>query len=88
MKKPIKKAQDGESLTQGAKGYTSTKKVATKKGPRYYQGESPNMEFAREISAMKARGVNDSIPKAKLAKETLERLSKKKNGGRTNPKKK
>jgi hypothetical protein len=76
----IKKAQGGEYLTKEGNAYTSTKKVKTKNGPRYYQGSSPSMSFAREIASNKALGVNDSIPKAKLSARALEIMNKK-NGG-------
>jgi hypothetical protein len=76
----IKKAQGGEYLTKEGNKYTATKKVKTKNGPRYYQGSSPSMSFAREIASNKALGVNDSIPKAKLSARALEIMNKK-NGG-------
>jgi hypothetical protein len=77
----IKKAQGGEYLTKEGNTYTSTKKVKTKNGPRYYQGSSSNMEFARELASNKALKINDSIPKAKLSARALEMMNKKKNGG-------
>jgi hypothetical protein len=76
----IKKAQGGEYLTKEGNTYTSTKKVNTKNGPRYYQGKSPNMSFATEIASEKARKINDSIPKAKLSARALEVMNNK-NGG-------
>lgn len=76
----IKKAQDGEYLTKEGNNYTSTKKVKTKNGPRYYQGSSPSMSFARTIASDKARKINDSIPKARLSPRALEMMNKK-NGG-------
>ena len=76
----IKKAQDGEYLTKEGNNYTSTKKVKTKNGPRYYQGSSPRMSFARTIASDKARKINDSIPKVKLSPRALEMMNKK-NGG-------
>ena len=42
----IKKAQNGEYVTQEGKNYIATKKVKTKNGPRYYQGISPNLPFS------------------------------------------
>jgi hypothetical protein len=77
----IKKGQNGEYLTKEGSNYTSTKKVNTKNGPRYYQGNSPSMSFARELASDKARKINDSIPKAKLSSKALEMMDKKKNGG-------
>jgi len=77
----IKKAQNGEYITQEGKNYTATKKVKTKNGPRYYQGKSPSMSFAMEIASDKARKINDSIPKAKLSPRALEMMNKK-NGGK------
>jgi hypothetical protein len=76
----IKKAQGGEYLTKEGNTYTSTKKVKTKNGPRYYQGKSPSMSFAMEIASDKARKINDSIPKAKLSARALEVMNNK-NGG-------
>jgi len=76
----VKKAQDGEYVTQEGKNYTATKKVKTKNGPRYYQGSSPSMSFARTIASDKARKINDSIPKARLSPRALEMMNKK-NGG-------
>jgi len=78
----IKKAQGGEYLTKEGNTYTSTKKVKTKNGPRYYQGKSPSMSFAMEIASDKARKINDSIPKAKLSARALEVMNQK-NGGKT-----
>ena len=78
----IKKAQGGEFLTKEGNIYTSTKKVKTKNGPRYYQGKSPSMSFSREIASDKARKINDSIPKAKLSARALEVMNQK-NGGKT-----
>ena len=77
----IKKAQNGEYVTKEGNNYTSTKKVKTKNGPRYYQGKSPNLSFAMEIASDKARKINDSIPKAKLSPRALEMMNKK-NGGK------
>ena len=77
---PIKKAQGGEYLTQEGNKYTSTKKVNTKDGPRYYQGISPSMSFARRLASEKALKINDSIPKAKLSARALEVMNQK-NGG-------
>jgi hypothetical protein len=77
----IKKAQTGEFLTKEDGKYTSTKKVKTKNGPRYYQGKSPNMSFARELAFDKALKINDSIPKAKLSARALEVMNQK-NGGK------
>jgi len=74
----IKKAQDGEYLTKEGSNYTSTKKVKTNNGPRYYQGKSSSMSFSREIASDKARKINDSIPKAKLSARALEMMDKKK----------
>jgi len=76
----IKKAQDGEYLTKEGSNYTSTKKVKTNNGPRYYQGKSSSMSFSREIASDKARKINDSIPKAKLSARALEVMNQK-NGG-------
>jgi hypothetical protein len=76
----LKKAQGGEYLTKEGNTYTSTKKVKTKNGPRYYQGKSPSMSFSREIASDKARKINDSIPKAKLSARALEVMNNK-NGG-------
>jgi len=70
-----------EYITQEGKNYTTTKKVNTNNGPRYYQGISPNMEFARELASKKALKINDSIPKSKLSARALEMLNEKKNGG-------
>jgi hypothetical protein len=77
----IKKAQGGEFLTQEDGKYTSTKKVKTKNGPRYYQGKSPSMSFARELAFDKTLNVNDSIPKSKLSARALEVMDQK-NGGK------
>jgi len=77
----IKKAQGGEYLTKEGNTYTSTKKVKTKNGPRYYQGKSPNLSFSMEIASDKARKINDSIPKAKLSARALEVMNQK-NGGK------
>jgi hypothetical protein len=77
----IKKAQDGEYLTQEGNKYTSTKKVNTKDGPRYYQGMSPSMSFARRLASEKALKINDSIPKAKLSPRAIEVMNQK-NGGK------
>ena len=78
---PIKKAQGGEYLTQEGNKYTSTKKLNTKDGPRYYQGISPSMSFARRLASEKALKINDSIPKAKLSPRALEVMNQK-NGGK------
>ena len=78
----IKKAQGGEFLTKEDGKYTSTKKVKTKNGPRYYQGKSPDMSFARELAFDKQRAnPADSIPKAKLSARALEVMDQK-NGGK------
>ena len=78
----IKKAQDGEYITQEGKNYTATKKVKTKNGPRYYQAKSPSLSFAREVASFKERAnPSDSIPKAKLNPKALEMMNKK-NGGK------
>ena len=77
----IKKAQGGEFLTKEDGKYTSTKKVKTKNGPRYYQGKSPDMSFARELAFDKALKISDSIPKAKLSARALEVMNQK-NGGK------
>lgn len=77
----IKKAQGGEYLTQEGNKYTSTKKVNTKDGPRYYQGISPSMSFARRLASEKALKINDSIPKAKLSPRAIE-MTNQKNGGK------
>jgi len=77
----IKKAQGGEFLTKEGNNYTSTKKVKTKNGPRYYQGKSPSMSFARELAFDKTLNVNDSIPKSKLSARALEVMDQK-NGGK------
>jgi len=78
----IKKAQNGEYVTQEDKNYTATKKVKTKNGPRYYQGKSPNLSFAMEIASFKERAnPSDSIPKARLSPRALEMMDKKKAGG-------
>jgi hypothetical protein len=64
----IKKAQNGEYVTQEGKNYTATKKVKTKNGPRYYQAKSPNLSFAREVASFKQRAnPSDSIPKTRLS---------------------
>ena len=77
----IKKAQGGEFLTKEDGKYTSTKKVKTKNGPRYYQGISPSMSFARRLASEKTLKINDSIPKAKLSARALEVMDQK-NGGK------
>ena len=86
----IKKAQGGEYITQNEEtwngkktpAYTATKKVKTKNGPRYYQGKSPDMSFARELAFDKQRAnPADSIPKAKLSARALEVMNQK-NGGK------
>lgn len=79
----VKKAQSGtkEYLTQEGNTYTSTKKVNTANGPRYYQGKSPSMSFAMRLASDKSRKINDSIPKAKLSTRALEMLNQK-NGGK------
>ena len=60
---PIKKAQEG---------YTSTTKVNTSNGPRYYQGKSSDMATAMKIASFKSRNTpTDSIPKAKVPKDKL-----------------
>lgn len=77
----IKKAQSGEYLTQEGNNYTSTKKVSTANGPRYYEGKSMDMNTARRMSALKGRANSaDSIPKAKVPMKALEALSKAKDG--------
>jgi hypothetical protein len=77
----IKKAQNGEYVTQEGKNYIATKKVKTKNGPRYYQAKSPNLSFAREVASFKERAnPSDSIPKVKLSPRALEMMNKK-NGG-------
>jgi hypothetical protein len=87
---PIKKAQGGEYITQeeqtwnGKKipAYTATKKVKTNNGPRYYQGNSPDLDVSRRIASSKERtNPSDSIPKAKLSKRALEVMNQK-NGGK------
>ena len=79
----IKKAQSGEYLTQEGNNYTSTKKVSTANGPRYYEGKSMDMNTARRMSALKGRANSaDSIPKARLNTRALEALNQK-NGGVT-----
>jgi hypothetical protein len=86
----IKKAQGGEYITQeeqtwnGKKipAYTATKKVKTNNGPRYYQGNSPDLDVSRRIASSKERtNPSDSIPKAKLSKRALEVMNQK-NGGK------
>jgi len=78
----IKKAQDGEYLTQEGNKYTSTKKVNTKDGPRYYQGKSMDMSTAMKMAALKGRATSaDSIPKAKLSPRAIEVMNQK-NGGK------
>jgi hypothetical protein len=78
----VKKAQDGEYVTQEGKNYIATKKVKTKNGPRYYQAKSPSLSFAREVASFKERAnPSDSIPKAKLSPKALEMMNKK-NGGK------
>ena len=71
---------NSEYITQEGKNYTTTKKVNTNNGPRYYQGISPNLPFSMEIASNKALNINDSIPKAKLSARALEMMNRK-NGG-------
>ena len=87
---PIKKAQNGEYITQeeqkwngkNMRGYTTTKKVNTKNGPRYYQSKSPNLNFSRSTVDFKINAnPADSIPKAKLSPRALEVMNQK-NGGK------
>ncbi len=77
----VKKAQEGDYLTQEGNTYTNTRKVSTANGPRYYQGKSMDMNTARRMSALKGR-VNsaDSIPKVNVPTRALEALSKAKDG--------
>jgi hypothetical protein len=77
----IKKAQDGDYVTQEGNTYTNTRKVSTSNGPRYYQGKSMDMNVARKMAALKGRANSaDSIPKAKVPTKALEALNKAKNG--------
>jgi hypothetical protein len=77
----VKKAQEGY-ITKDKKGYTQTVKTMTKKGPRYYQSTSPDLDFVDRINMMKIKANSaDSIPKAKVDPKALETLDKKKKGG-------
>ena len=77
----VKKAQEGDYLTQEGNTYTNTRKVTTPGGPRYYQGKSMDMSIARKMSALKGRANSaDSIPKAKVPTRALEALNKAKDG--------
>jgi hypothetical protein len=78
----LKKAQsNGEYITKEDKDYNVTKRVNTKGGPRYYQGKSSDLSFARELASTKQfTNPADSIPKAKLPKRALEVMNQK-NGG-------
>jgi hypothetical protein len=76
----IKKAQNSEYLTKEGNIYTTTKKVNTNNGPRYYQGKSPSMSFSMAQANDKARKINDSIPKKNLTLRALEVMNQK-NGG-------
>jgi hypothetical protein len=76
----IKKAQNSEYITQEGKNYTTTKKVNTKNGPRYYQGKSPNLAHSMTSAFDKSLMVNDSTRKEKLNPKILEMLNQK-NGG-------
>lgn len=61
---------------------TTTKKVNTPNGPRYYQAQSPDYNFSRElVDAKAATRVGDSIPAIKLDPRILEALKKKQTGG-------
>jgi hypothetical protein len=76
----IKKAQNSEYITKEGKNYTTTKKVNTKNGPRYYQGISPNLPYSMTSAFDKSLMVNDSTRKEKLNPKILEMLNQK-NGG-------
>jgi hypothetical protein len=77
--KIIKKAQAG--VTQEGNTYTSTKKVNTGDGPRYYQGKSMDMSTAMKMANFKSRAnPSDSIPKINVPTKTLESLNKKDGG--------
>lgn len=61
---------------------TTTKKVNTSNGPRYYQAQSPDYNFSRElVDAKAATRVGDSIPAIKLDPRIIEALKKKQQGG-------
>ena len=81
------KQQGGEKKysEQNGKMVVTTKKVDTPNGPRYYQAQSPDYNFSRELVDARSRTrVADSIPKANLDPRILESLNKKQFGGQLN----
>ena len=80
VKKPIKKAQNGDTYTKDGDKYTATITVKTSKGPRKYSASSTNMAFAKELASNKQfTKPADSIP-------TVKKTIKQKNGGITKAK--
>lgn len=80
VKKPIKKAQNGDTYTKDGDKYTATVTVKTSKGPRKYSASSTNMAFAKELASNKQfTKPADSIP-------TVKKTIKQKNGGITKAK--
>ena len=64
--------KNGGIMKKAQQGYTSTTKVNTSNGPRYYQGKSQDMATAMKIASFKSRNTPaDSIPKAKVPKDKL-----------------
>jgi lipoprotein-anchoring transpeptidase ErfK/SrfK len=57
----------------------TTKVVNTPNGPRYYQAQSPDYNFSRELTD--AKRVGDSIPKVKLDPHIIEALNRRQDGG-------
>ncbi len=83
VKKPIKKAQRGISVSQDKKGnYYYTKKINTKDGPRYYQGISPDYNMAEMEADFKAKRMpQDSTRRATIRPFELKKMDEKKKGG-------
>jgi hypothetical protein len=80
VKKPIKKAQDGDTYTKDGDKYTATVTVKTSKGPRKYSASSTNMAFAKELASNKQfTNPADSV-------STVKKTIKQKNGGITKAK--
>ena len=80
VKKPIKKAQNGDTYTKDGDKYTATVTVKTSKGPRKYSASSTNMAFAKELASNKQfTKPADSIP-------TVKKIINQKNGGITKAK--
>jgi len=77
VKKPLKKAQNGDTYTKDGDKFTATVSVKTAKGPRKYSASSSNMAFAKEL-ATKKQFTNPA--------DSVRTVKKQKNGGVTKAK--